>query len=62
MISISFQGLCGEDDVRFLREEEARTYVVNERDSAGQKVKICSEIGSFFNSSIILGSYQISTY
>jgi hypothetical protein len=39
MISISSQGLCGEDDFGFLGEEEARTSVVNNRDSAGQKVR-----------------------
>jgi hypothetical protein len=40
MFSISSQDVCGEDDFRFLQEEEARTSVGNDRDSAGQKLKL----------------------
>ena len=41
MNCISSKGICGEHDFRYLWEEEARTPGVNERDYAGQKVKIC---------------------
>jgi hypothetical protein len=40
MISISFRSICGEQDFRYLWEEEARTLRVNERDSAGQQAVI----------------------
>ena len=40
MIRISYPGICGEEDFRYLREEKARTPRVNERDSAGQQAII----------------------
>jgi hypothetical protein len=35
MIFISSRGICGEDDVRGLREREARTSQVSERNYSG---------------------------
>jgi hypothetical protein len=55
MIWISLQGLRGEDDVRFLREEETRTSVVNDRDSR-PKSEGMIWIGGIFSSLISLAS------
>ena len=40
MIRISSKSPCGEQDFRYLWEEEARTPRMNERDSAGQQAII----------------------